>query len=99
MPWELCPCGKAAGGGCSSPGKGSGGVEGLWLPDGAESKTSWRAEVEEGSRAGMEEACASGEGVGVSAAGAALPEGIQAPAPLGKLGKSSSGNIQFVQPQ
>lgn len=31
-----------------------------------------------------EEAFASGEGVGVSAAGAALPEGIQAPSPLGK---------------
>ncbi|KAL2296490.1 hypothetical protein Nmel_015809 [Mimus melanotis] len=32
----------------------------------------------------MEEACASGEGVGVSATGAALPEGIPAPSPLGK---------------
>lgn len=40
--------------------------------------------MEEGSCAGMEEARASGEGVGVSAAGAALPEGIQAPSPLGK---------------
>lgn len=76
------------------PENGCGGVQGLWLPHG---KTSWRVEVEEGSHAGMEEACASGEGVGVPAAGAALPEGIQAPSPLGKLGRSCSGNIQFVR--
>lgn len=51
MPWEpvlgeLCPCGKAAGGGCRSPGNGCRGVEGLWLPSGAEIKSfgglSWR---------------------------------------------------------
>lgn len=59
--------------------------------------------MEEGSRAGVEEACASGEGVGVPAAGAALSEGIQAPS--GKTGESmetstssgKTGNIQFVQ--
>lgn len=70
------------------------GIEGLWLKN----ESSWRAEVEEGSRAGMEEARASGEGVGVSAAGAALPGGIQAPTPLGKRGRNCSGNVQFVRP-